>query len=187
MKKLILNISFNFLSILLFGQIDKNLTNEDWSISVEKVIYENTITRVQGINNIKGVTNLGFQTFEQKKNYILKKAENEMWTDEKKNDLIKSYEKIASGGIFHLYLTRLTIEAANTKMFTLIIKDSNDNQELFRKELDKSLPQLPSIGSDYWWNYSNICLSYKISGRVFVYIIDKLDTETPRYKFQLYL
>lgn len=72
------NIGILFLVLLptfSFGQIDNNLLNDNWKVGKEKIIYENSILRIQGKNDISGVTNIGFQTIEQKKAEIEKKAE----------------------------------------------------------------------------------------------------------------
>ena len=121
-----------FIATVSFGQIDDTLMKANWKPEKEKVIYGNTILRLEGKNDIGGMTNVGYESFAQVKAGLEKDAEKEMWTEEKKNKTIESYSQFASGGMIHLYLTRLTIDAANTEMFTIIIKDSAET-EIFKK------------------------------------------------------
>ncbi len=176
----------SLISTVSFGQIDDNMMKANWKTEKEKVIYGNTILRVEGKNDIRGITNIGYETFAQVKAGIEKDAEKEMWTEEKKNEKIASYSKFASGGLIHLYLTRLTIDAANTNMFTIIVKDSTET-EIFRKELKSDVPNVPSSGSNYWWNYTTIPITANIQGKIYVYVIDRLGNENSKFKFEIKL
>lgn len=115
------------------------------------------------------------------------KADKEMWSLEKKIERIEFYEKFADGGMIHLYLTRLTIGAANTDMFTVIVKDSTDSNEILRRDLKSDIPNTPSSGSSYWWNYTSIPIPNRINGNVYIYIIDKLGGENNKFKFEVRL
>ena len=81
----------SLISTVSFGQIDDNMMKANWKTEKEKVIYGNTILRVEGKNDIRGITNIGYETFAQVKAGIEKNAEKEMWTEEKKNEKISSY------------------------------------------------------------------------------------------------
>jgi hypothetical protein len=72
-------------------------------------------------------------------------------------------------------------------MFTVIVRDSTDNNEIYRKELDDDIPNVPSSGSSYWWNYASITLPTAISGKVYIYVIDKLGRDNGKFKFELTL
>jgi hypothetical protein len=187
MKKTITFLFAILIASFSYGQIDKNLKKANWKPGKEKVLYGNTIVRHLGKNTISGMTNLGYQTFEQVISEVNQKANDEMWTAEKKNKTIEAYQKFSAGGILHLYLTRLTIDAANTKMFTVIVKDSEDNNEIFRKELKSNIANTPTSGSDYWWNYASIHIPEKINGKVFIYIIDRLGRDNNKFKFEMVL
>ena len=175
-----------FIATVSFGQIDDNLMKANWKPEKEKVIYGNTILRLEGKNDIGGMTNVGYESFAQVKAGLEKDAEKEMWTEEKKNETIESYSKFASGGMIHLYLTRLTIDAANTEMFTIIIKDFAET-EIFRKELKSDVPNVPSSGSSYWWNYASIPLTATIQGKIYIYVIDRLGNDNSKFKFEIKL
>jgi len=186
MKKTMIIILTTFIATVSFGQIDDNLMKANWKPEKEKVIYGNTILRLEGKNDIGGMTNVGYESFAQVKAGLEKDAEKEMWTEEKKNETIESYSKFASGGMIHLYLTRLTIDAANTEMFTIIIKDSAET-EIFRKELKSDVPNVPSSGSSYWWNYASIPLTSTIQGKIYIYVIDRLGNDNSKFKFEIKL
>ena len=175
-----------YISAVSFGQIDDNLMEANWKPEKEKVIYGNTILRFDGKNDIGGITNIGYETFAQVKARIEKDAEKEMWTEEKKNLKIESFSKFARGGLIHLYLTRLTIDAANTEMFTIIVKDSTET-EIFRKELKSDIPNVPSSGSSYWWNYASIPIATNIQEKIYVYVIDRLGDDNSKFKFEIKL
>lgn len=186
MKKILQIILISLIATSCFGQIDNNLMNGNWKTEKEKVIYGNNVMRVEGKNDIRGMTNVGYETFAQLKAGIEKDAEKQMWTEEKKNETIKLYNKFSSGGLIHLYITRLTIDAANTKMFTIIVKDSAET-EIFRKELESDVPNVPSSGTRYWWNYESIALPISIQGNVSIYVIDRLGKDNSKFRFDIKL
>jgi hypothetical protein len=184
MKKKTTTLLLTFLTTFAFGQIDENLMKPNWKPSKEKIIYGNTIFRLEGNNDIGGMTNIGFQNFAQLKSDLEKKAEKQMWTPEKKNETIETYKKLAAGGLIYLYLSRLTLAAANTNMFTVIVKDSTDNNEILREDLESTIPNTPATGSNYWWNYTSIPIPVKIKGKIYIYIIDKIGLENNKFKFE---
>ena len=183
--KILISTAFIFLSLSIFSQIDPNLSKPTWAIGKEKTINGNRITRIEGKNDIAGATNSGYETITQLLAEVENMANNQMWSPEKKESTIKSYETLAGGGAISLYITRLTIDAANTDMFTIIIKDSTDNNEILRQELDSDIPQVPSTGSNYWWNYTTVTIPEKIEGKFYVYVIDKLGRENSKFKFEV--
>ncbi len=187
MKKTTATLILTILTAFAFGQIDDNLTKAQWKPGKENIIYENTILRHEGKNDLGGILNVGFQTFAQVKADIEQRADKEMWTPEKKKETVEAFEKLALGGMIHLYLTRLTIDAANTEMFTVVVRDSSDSNEILRKDLKSDIPNTPSSGSDYWWNYTAIPISEPVNGKIYIYIIDKLGGDNNKFKFEVNL
>lgn len=177
---------FSLLAMFSQAQIDENLRKANWKPGKEKIIYGNSVVRLEGKNDISGVLNLGYQTLNQLKNEIETIAEKEMWSKEKIEEEIALYEKLASGGMIHIFLTRLTIDAANTDNFTVIVRDSTDSKEIFRSELESSIPNTPMAGN-YWWNYAVLPISTRIEGTMFVYVIDKLGRDNHRFKYEIKL
>jgi hypothetical protein len=186
MKKAILITLISFIATVSFGQIDDNLMKADWKPQQEKVLYGHTILRVEGKNDIGGMTNIGYETLAQLIAKVEKNAEKQMWTEEKKKEQIELYNRAAKGGLIYLYLTRLTIDAANTEMFTIIVKDSTET-EIFRKELKSSVPRVPSSGSDYWSNSTPISIRESIQNKIYVYVIDRLGGDNSKFKFEIKL
>lgn len=167
------------------GQSADKLVGKNWRPGQEKTIYGNTILRHEGKNDIAGTTNVGFMTLNQVKQDIEEQADKEMWTTEKKEDKIKEAEEYMAGGKIHLYVERLTIESANLRWFTVIVRDSTDNNEIYRRDLESDVPNTPLGGSDYWWNVGIISIPEKIEGKIYIYIIDKLMSD--KFKFEVKL
>jgi hypothetical protein len=184
MKNLSLGILITLISIATYGQIDPMLTSSNWKVEKEKTIYNNLILRLEGKNDIGGLTNVGYETIEQIIAGVEKDASSEMWTVERKNKTIESYRKFSAGGMIHLYLTRLTIDAANTEIFTVIIQDSSGT-EIMRKELSSKIPSVPSSNSDYWSNYTTVFLDKEIKGVFYIYVIDRLGRDNSKFKFRV--
>ena len=46
----------------------------------------------------------------------------------------------------------------------MIVKDAEDTNEIFRKKLSDNIPETPSSGSDYWWNYKWTMEDFLIRG-----------------------
>lgn len=108
-------------------------------------------------------------------------AKREMWTKAELESTIAKYKKYALGGIVELKIERSTIGAANTDMFTVIIKDSADI-ELYREELESRIPNTPN-GSDNWWNVGSAFLPRRIQMPFYIYVVDKL-ADAP-YKYEV--
>ena len=187
MKRKITLLFAMLFAIVSYGQIDKEMMKKSWKPGKEKEIYGNQIKKHLGKNDGYGMTNVGYQTVDQLVKDLEQKADDEMWTPEKKNETIESFKKFAVGGLIHLYITRLTIDAANTEMFTVIVKDSEDNEEIFRKELKSDIPHTPSSGSNFWWNYTSIPINVETGDKVFIYIVDRLGRDNNKHKFEVIL
>jgi hypothetical protein len=186
MKKIIGLIFFSLLANSTYSQIDSNLMDSNWKVEKEKIIYGNNIIRLEGKNGIGGVTNVGFKSKDYLIAEIEKKAEREMWPLEKKNSTIELYKDENFGGVAYLYIKRLTLEAANTDKFTVIVKDSNEN-EIYRKELKSDIPEVPS-NDRYWWNYAGTPINVALKGKVYIYIIDRLGNDDNfKFKFEINL
>jgi len=183
-KKLILFL-FVFLPNLIWGQIDINLILANWRVGKEKVIYGNTVLRHEGKNDYRGQLNVGYQTYTQVQQQIEQQAEKEMWTPEKRQETLETYEKYASGGMIHLYLTRPSITEANTNMFTVIVKDTVNGKEIFRKDLKPEIPNTPESATGRWSNYAVVPIPTEIESPFFIYIIDKFGGENNKFLFEV--
>jgi len=187
MKKLMMYLLIALISATTFAQIDPVLMKANWRVGKEKTVYEHTIIRHEGNNDIGGITNIGYESLEQIIEKIEKRAEEEMWAEEEKNNMIESFKTYAQGGIINLYITRLTIHAANLEMFTVIVRDSTDQNEIYRENIERDIPNTPRTDSDYWWNYTGVAIPVEVSGTLFVYVIDKLGGDNNKFKFEIKL
>jgi hypothetical protein len=113
-----------------------------------------------------------------------KKAESEMWSEEKKLNTIKMYNQELKGGLLHFFVSRITLATANTKMFTVIIKDAKE-VELYREELKSKVPEVPEANK-LWTNYKVVPIPLEIKEKFYVYIIDAAGQEgNVKYKFEI--
>lgn len=161
-----------------------NLYSAKWSIGKSKIMFGYSVQRLEGQNDVYGVTNIAYQDSAMILSDLRKTAHNEMWDSAKIKKTFSSYIADASGGFIILYEKRLTIDAANTEWFTIIIQDTS-GKEIYRKQLDKETPEVPSSGSSYWWNVSSISIGDVPTKPFYVYVIDAVHTGNPRFKFMV--
>ncbi|MBN2747366.1 MAG: hypothetical protein JXR34_11630 [Bacteroidales bacterium] len=172
MRKIIF-ITLIFISSFCYGQVDEKFTNTNWRIGETKIIFDNGINRIEG-ENYEGVsTNVGYKSRKQFIEEIKNKAEEEMWESDKLTNRLILIEEYAKGGVLSLFIQRGSITSANNENFTVIIKNSK-NKEVFRKQLEYDLPELPNSKERVWWNFATIFIPEVIKDDFTVYIIDRL-------------
>ena len=130
-----------------------------------------------------GKTEVQYQSLSQLFAEQKAKAEKEMWSEEKLQSVIKELKTTSVGGWIRLDISRRTIGAANTEYFTIIVKDTEEN-EIFRKTLDSDIPNAPLSSSGNWWNIVFCSINVKIKAPFYIYIIDALLGEEP-FKFEV--
>ncbi len=172
-------------SLTVFSQTyNAEFHKRKWKIGKEKIIKQNRITRLEGRNNASAITNIYYETLEQSIANLRRTAGKEMWLQEKLDRLIKASREVAIGGNIHILIERPTIDAANMEYFSIIIKDSEDKEELFRKDFENVIPNTPAGNSDLWSNYEIQVIDNNPGDSFNVYIIDKLGFySTGKYKF----
>jgi hypothetical protein len=138
-----------------------------------------SIKKLSGKHKYGGVTKIEYQSLAQLIDEAKQQSEKEMWTKQKLQSTINAYKSSCKGGQVRLYIERTTIGSANTEMFSVIIKDTNES-ELFRVELDSDIPE---YSSDNWWNYGYAYIDKRIKVPFYVYVVDKLE-EAP-FKFEV--
>ncbi|TRW23576.1 hypothetical protein FMM05_13015 [Flavobacterium zepuense] len=140
-----------------------------------------TVKKISGKQKYSGEkTSVKYVSLAQQIEIIKKTSEKEMWAKEKLDGMIAEYKKFAVGGIVDLEIERSTIESANNKMFTVIIKDSNDN-EVYREELESDVPNVPS-GSDNWWNSGSAFIAKRVETPFYIYVVDKMEDAPFKYE-----
>jgi len=143
-------------------------------------IKEYSIKRLQGSDEYDCITNIYYKNLHQILSEINTKSVKEMWTAQEKQTKIEAYKFSCKGGQINLHINRLSLGSANTNMFSIIIKDCNEN-ELFRYNFDSSLPSYGSSG--YWRNYGICFVNKTIKAPFYVYVIDKM-SDSP-FKFEI--
>ena len=126
----------------------------------------------EGKHKYGGYTKVSYMNTLQLLTNARKTSIKEMWNSEKLESKIINYKNYCRGGQLRIDIGRPTIGAANTEMFTIIIKDSADI-EIFRQDLDSNIPETPSA-DDNWWNIEIINLEKKIRPPFNVYVVDRL-------------
>jgi len=126
-----------------------------------------------------GKTKIEYQSLPQLLDEVRILSLKQMWTKEKLQTTLNTYKNTCKGGQVRLYIERITIGAANTDMFSIIIKDTSES-ELYRVDLDNDIPE---YSSDWWWNYGYAYINKRIKIPFYVYVVDKLE-DTP-FKFKV--
>lgn len=186
MKKTTTIMLFLSFTLLLYSQADKDFYSHNWKVGKSKIINGNTINRHEGGNNRMSITNIGYESLAQVLSKLENDAEKQMWTPEEKKKKIDFYKSFAPGGCIELYITRSTISAANNEMFSVIVKDSTDLNEIHRETLDNDIPSYSSYNHN-WWNTAYIFIPDNIKGNFFIYIIDRLGDDNSKFKFEVKL
>ncbi len=148
------------------------------SIEASK-IEKYLVKMIEGKHKYGGKTTFKYMSLPMEIDFVRAQASKEMWTDEKLDHYISLYKNTAKGGTITLNVERGTIDAANSEMFSIIVKDSNE-KELYRKEFDS---EIPDHSSSVWYNYFSTILPEKIETPFYVYVIDRLQ-DTP-FKFEV--
>ncbi len=175
---------FPFFINVGYCQKEIKFTEQNWGVGVPVTIKGNTIIRVEGANDEHSTTNIKYESYEQLVASSIKRADEEMWAEEKKKKNLTYLENKAIGGYLVIFVERQSITTANSNAFTVIIKDTLE-QELYRNELLDQIPEVPK--RDLWYNTDGFDIPVKINNRFFVYVIDKFGGEKKRYKFEVKL
>lgn len=140
-----------------------------------------SVKKLSGKHKYGGSTKIEYQSLPQLLDETKKRSEKEMWTKEQFQSEIEMRKIASAGGQIRLDIERTTIGSANTEYFTVIIKDSEEN-ELFRETLKSDVPN-PSRSNDNWWNIALCSVDKRIKAPFYVYIVDALE-EAP-FKFEV--
>lgn len=185
MKKLNLLLAVLLMAFTASSQNDANLTKTNWKVGATRVINGYKILKEQGQSKY-GMVNIGYESLQDLIDETEKKASDQMWTEEKKNETLDMYRTIAPGGIITLYITGITINTANTKWYSVIVKDSTDTKEILRTKLGDDIPEVPSGQYGDWWNFGFTYVSQPVEFPFFVYVTSELASDDDKaYKFKI--
>lgn len=178
------NDNYNYINLVVktteidSTEIKKLIKFKEDSIEISK-IKSYVITKISGRHKYSGKTMVSYQNFIQLTKETLSEGEKEMWSKTKIKEELSDI-KSKPGGQIRLDVTRITIDAADLEYFTIIVKDKNE-KELFRKELDSSIPY-PERSSDDWWNIGIISLDKIIKSGFYIYVVDELVDEVHKFE-----
>jgi len=137
-----------------------------------------TVKLVSGKHKYDGKTEITYQSLSHKIEEIKKTAAKEMWAEDKLDEKISAFKEEGKGGMLSFRFDRITIDAANTDMFTVIVKDAND-KEIYREDLPGSVP---NHSNDMWYNFGVAIIPERINTPFYVYLVDKLQDEPFKYE-----
>ncbi len=165
-----------------FKQAEKLAIQQLEQDSIEALqIRGYSVKKISGKHKYGGKTTIEYKSLMQLIAETKKQADKEMWTKNQLDVTLMSLKKLSIGGQVRLDIERTTIGSANTEFFTIIVKDSAEN-EVFRKTFDSSVPN-PSSLNDNWWNIALCSINKRIKTPFYIYIVDAL--EDAPFKFEV--
>jgi hypothetical protein len=136
---------------------------------------------VEGKHKYGGYTKLKYLNTLQFLNERISTMKKQMKTEEEISSTRDAIKSDIPGGMIQMEIGRITLDGANTDMFTVIIKDDKE-KEVYRKELKSSIPETPN-GDRFWWNIANVIVPNKIRPPFFIYVVDRLNDDP--FKFSV--
>jgi hypothetical protein len=167
------------------GEADKIELEQQLQDSIEQSKIKGfSVKQISGKHRYGGITKIEYKCLAQVLFDVEQRADKQMWTKEDKISAIQACKVAGKGGQIRLDINRSTIEAANTDMFSIIIKDI-DEKEIWRTELPSKTPETPSSNplGDFWWNIKFKGIDKRIKAPFYVYVVDRLE-EAP-FKFEV--
>lgn len=140
-----------------------------------------SVKKISGNHKYGGKTKIKYTSLSQMISDLEKKAEKEMTSKEDLKYDIDLYKRTSFGGQIRLDIDRGTIGAADTEGFTIIVKDINDEKELFRQKLGSKTPNYYSSRDD-WWNIALINFDKRIKAPFHVYVIDPITSDNHKFE-----
>lgn len=95
----------------------------------------------------------------------------------------KKRVELPKGGYLTLTFSRMAIDAADSKWFTIIAK-SPTGEEIFRHELDSKIPVLMEGTTPYWKNSMIISVPSSLPTGSIIYVVDGLSNKRHEYLIQ---
>lgn len=140
-----------------------------------------SVKKISGNHTYDEKTEVEYKSLFQVLDETREKAKKEMWTDAQLKSTLSEYKGLFKGGQIKLNVERLTIDAANTNTFTIIVKDSKDKEVMRRSQPDNIANY--SKTSDYWWNIAIESIDERIETPFYIYVVDELSDEP--FKFEV--
>jgi len=190
MKKLTLFLLLISASAFVFSQDDQALYTRIWPDGQTVNIFGHDVLRVFGEdynrtsdNNIFiPITNVAYQSFDQIIEDVNDEAKKSSWNEQKTSKEINKYKQMAQGGAIILYIKRNNQDAANTKWYTITIRDKND-KEIYKKSLNWQVPNMEDFNQ--WSNTAYIYLDVELTIPFYVYVSQMQMDNIDDYKFEI--
>jgi hypothetical protein len=109
-------------------------------------------------------------------------AKDEMWDQATLKEQLNYTTTYQKGGQLVVRVGRITIESANTKWFTVIVKKGET--EILRKQLKDKIAKVPSSGSDIWTNLTVVSIPKAVAFPIDVYLIEA-GGDPPKFRFRI--
>jgi hypothetical protein len=156
----------------------KDVLKAKWPVGTTQESHGFTLLRETGDNAAKQITNISYMPLPLLIEEAKTTAETEKWTAEELATRMNKLQGQGSGGRVQVYISRLTIEAANASNFMLLV-ENEQGKELYREEFD-SETALQSGGKS---NLFEAYIPIEIGSVFYVSLIDELSKPTPSYRF----
>ena len=190
MIKKYLALIFLLSTLFSFAQEDQALYTRIWSNGQSVEIFGHDVLRIFGEdydrtsdNNLFiPITNIAYQTLDQLIEDVNEEAKKSSWNEKKVNKETNKYKQIAHGGAIVLYIQRNNQDAANTKWYTITIRDKNE-KELFKKTLNWQVPNMEDFNQ--WSNTAYIYIDIPLSIPFYVYVSELQMENIDDYKFEI--
>ncbi len=179
-----------------------------WIAGHKKTINGNSITRISGGDKPGEITNISYQTLEQKIDGLRKRAEKEKLDRSVIRSRLDFYREYAEGGVIKLYIRRGVQDTARIENYTVILENISGD-EIYRKRVSTREPRNNPVPDKVKGGYHNINLYWipdrfltretriverdgkwvqeYLEGEEKFYILVIDETSKKRYKFEVIL
>ncbi len=179
-----------FVTIFSFAQDDQALYTRIWPNDHSVKIFGHDVLRIFGEdydrtsdNNLFiPITNVAYQTLDQIIEETNEEASKSSWSEKKTTKEVNKYKQMAQGGAIVLFIQRNNQDAANTKWYTITIRDKNE-KELFKKSLNWQVPNMEDFNQ--WSNTAYIYIDIPLTIPFYVYVSELQMENIDDYKFEI--
>lgn len=162
-----------FIVIIILASVYGCMPQNKLTYSAEKI--DNELSR--GLFSPK--TWIVYKTYDECAEFWIKRADDQMWSEQDKNDFINS---ITPGGELKFGCSDENIEYAKTGNYSYVIKD-NEGNELQRGDFNQGeLDYLITSGGTVWSSNIYVDIKQKMPDEFTVYIINRVNSKKDIYR-----
>lgn len=153
-----------------------------WKTGKTKEINGYSILREEGSG--RTTPYIYFTDSQQLVNDILNDSKNEMWQPEKTEQALAASALVS--GYLYIHISTQSVEESNTEHYSVIIHNLN-NEEIYRKRLDPSVPNYEIVEHmTIWNNYAVLSIPADVIPPFRVFTINHF-TSNDKHKKKVYL